>query len=451
MSRRILLGALVLAVLLPSQAAGQSAATMPVLKGLAPVTALTRTRAGLAALGANYTVTGGIQTGEWRQPTLLPFAEDQQLALRDAFSTHGNLTQLADGLGTTLGSAYEARAHYIDRDRFTNVSPAVAGVIAYALSAAREDSDTGKYFFANLTTDGKAPASTEARAILEQIGGLPDIFGRAYRVPAGSAGGGAYGDARPFQTEPVFTRIVGRDYFGMPTDNTVLNRGPVMDLVNSPSYPSGHTTYGYVGSVLLAIMVPERYPEMVTRAAEYGNHRITIGAHYAMDVLGGRAVALHALAHLLANDPRYVGRSFEKASTIADFRAAVNAARADVRAQLEAACGKPVAECAREDHGRFGDSAANATFYASTQTYGLPVVHPEQAIARPDVGRVAPEAGHLLTAAFPSLSLEEANGILTRTLGPGGGFLDDGSAFGIYARLDLYAASRYAAALTAGR
>jgi hypothetical protein len=54
----------------------------------------------------------------------------------------------------------------------------------------------------------------------------------------------------------------------------------------------------------------------------------------------------------------------------------------------------------------------------------------------------------LLTVAFPKLSLEEANRILTETEGPGGGFLDDGSGFGVYSRLNLYAAAGRAAALS---
>jgi hypothetical protein len=54
----------------------------------------------------------------------------------------------------------------------------------------------------------------------------------------------------------------------------------------------------------------------------------------------------------------------------------------------------------------------------------------------------------LLTVAFPKLSLEEANRILTETEGPGGGFLDDGSAFGVYSRLNLYAGAGRAAALS---
>ena len=136
-------------------------------------------RSGKAALASNYTVTGGIQTGAIRQPTLLPFAEQQQQALRDAFITDGNLAQLADGLGTTLGAAYQARAHYLDRERFTSVPKSVAEVIAYANSTSGSDSNAGKYFFANGTTDGKKPVSDEAMAIFKDVGGAPDPFGRS--------------------------------------------------------------------------------------------------------------------------------------------------------------------------------------------------------------------------------------------------------------------------------
>src|ERR1700727_2299317 len=104
----------------------QSVTNLATLKGLAPVSALSSTADGKAALGANFTVTGGIQTGVIRQPTLLPFAEQQQQALRDAFITDGNLAQLADGFGTTLGAAYQARAHYLDRQRLHSISQASA-------------------------------------------------------------------------------------------------------------------------------------------------------------------------------------------------------------------------------------------------------------------------------------------------------------------------------------
>jgi hypothetical protein len=449
MTFKIFLRTAALCALLPFQAKAQSATDMAVLKGLAPVTVLSKTDTGNAALGANYAITGGIQMGVITQPTLLPFAEQQQQALRDAFITNGNLAQLADGLGTTLGAAYLGRAHYIDREHFTNMSQAIADVIAYAYATSSANATSGKYFFANETTDGKTPASAEAIAILKKIGGSPDIFGKAYGLPAGTPGAGTYGNSRPFQTEPNVIRILGLDYFHSPADNIVYNRGPIMSLVNSPSYPSGHTTYGYTGVVVLAVLVPERYLQLMVRGAEYGNDRIIVGAHYAMDVLAGRTVALYDMAHLLANDPAYMGQSLKDAPVIRDFQAAVKRARANMTAALQAGCGNTIEVCAGEDTGRLSNPAANEAFYAATQTYNLPAVYPKNAGVVEDVGKHAPEAGYLLTVAFPSLTLEQADEILTETEGPGGGFLDDGSPFGVYSRLNLYAAARRAAHVAA--
>jgi membrane-associated phospholipid phosphatase len=437
-------------VLLPLQAEAQSVTDMAVLKGLAPATVLPNTFQGRAALAANYAVTGGIQTGEIRQSTLLPFAEQQQQALRDAFITDKNLADLADGLGTTLGSAYLARAHYIDRTNFTRLSEEVTGAIAYANATTAANSNSGKYFFANQTTDGKTPVSAEALAILKDMGGHTDVFGSSYGFPAGAVGADAYGDSRPFQTEPSISRIVGLDYFNVPADNLVYNRGPIMDLTNSPSFPSGHSTYGYMGSLVLAVLVPERYQQMIARGAEYGNDRIILGAHYAMDVIAGRTLATYDLAHLLANDPIYVGRALNGITTIKDFQAAIKAARASATAALQVACGNSIEVCAREDTGRLSNPAANEAFYAVTQTYNLPVVYPKNAGRVEEVGNLAPEAGYLLTIAFPSLTLEQADQILTETEGPGGGFLDDGSSFGVYSRLNLYAAAGRAALLASG-
>ena len=379
----------------------------------------------------------------------MPFAAQQQQALRDAFITSINLAQLSDGLGTTLGSAYLARAHCQDWTSCTSVSAAVANLIAYANGTSGINSNAGKYFFANGTTDGKTPVSAEAMAILKANGGDADVFGKNYGLPAGTAGADAYGNSRPFQTEPATSLIVGPDYLNVPADNGVYNRGPIMNLINSPSYPSGHTTYGYTGALILAILVPDRYQEMITRGAEYGNDRILMGAHYAMDVLGGRALALYDMAHLLANDPLYMGRTIPKVATINDFQSAVKDARVDVTKALEAACGKTTQECAREDIGRFSNSAANEAFYADTQTYDLPIVYSKTAGMVEDVGEIDKDAGYLLTAAFPPLTLEQANRILTETEGPGGGFLDDGSQFGVYSRLNLYAAAGKAAAVVA--
>ena len=341
---------------------------------------------------------------------------------------------------------------------------ASARLIGYTNNITKSDSNAGKYFFANATTNGEAPVSEPARAILTKVGGTTDVFGKAYGRPAGTPGADAFGNSRPFQTEPSLLAYRGEDYFGAASHSMDWLRGPKQNLTDSPSYPSGHTTYGYTESLLLALLVPERYQQMIARGAEYGNNRIVVGAHYAMDVLGGRAVALHAVAHLLANDPAYVGqtranpaidnemsRATDGAVTISDYLEALKAARAELQAFLREGCGDTVAACAAADRSRFKDAAANGAFYASTQTYGLPVVHRDRLGQAVDVARVAPEAGHLLTAAFPAVTLDEANAILTATLGPAGGFLDNGSVFGLYSRLDLYAAGGKAAALAASR
>ena len=436
MGKTLFLG--ILLALLTGMAGAQTATDLAALKGLAPVTVLAKTSGGNQALASNFVVTGGLQNGTIRQATLLPFADQQQQALRDAFITGANLAELADGLGTTLGSAYLARAHYIDPNHFTSLSPAVASVTGSAVATSGANSASAKCFFANATTDGKKPVSAEAMSVLHEMGGDTDIFGKNYGLPAGAPGADSYGNSRPFQTEPTIIPIVGPDYFNVPSNNLVYSRGPLMNLVDSPSFPSGHTTYGYTGAILLAILVPERYQQMVVRGAEYGNDRILVGAHYAMDVIGGRTLALYDMAHMLANDPAYVNQ---------DFQAAIRAARADMVAALTAACGKSVAEGAREDTGRFSNAAANEAFYDSTQTYGMAIVYPENANKAEDVGKLAPEAGYLLTLAFPSLTLEQADRILTETEGLGGGFLDNGSAFGVYSRLNLYAAAGRATAL----
>jgi hypothetical protein len=163
-----------------------------------------------------------------------------------------------------------------------------------------------------------------------------------------------------------------------------------------------------------------------------------------VDVIAGRTLALHDVAQLLAGNAIYLGQKVRGAQPITDYRAVLQAATQDLRNALAAGCGKTIAVCADEDSSRFKDLAADKAFYETTQTYGLPVVYPAMAKSVEDVAKVAPEAGYLLTIAFPKLTLSQADAILTRTEGPGGGFLDNGSAFGVYSRLDLFAAAAVA-------
>ncbi len=480
---------MLLLVLCGAEAFSQSTANVAVLKGLATVTVLSQTEQGRAALQANYDVTGAIQTGTTRLPSPLTFEQQQQQALRDASITWNNVAQLADGLGSTLGAAYVARAHDDAHGHSLNVSPGTEKLIAYALSLSGNDSNAGKYLFANLTTNGRHPAPANLQAIMTTMHGEADPFGRAYHLPAGSPNADPFGDSRPFQTLTRTVEISGRDYTNKLSTSVSYQRGPGMDLTESPSYPSGHTTYGFTGALLLGVLVPDRYPEMIVRGAEYGSSRILVGAHYAMDVLGGRATALYDMAHLLANDPAYLDRHPERhpsqhpnrppdrhsdrhsdrhpnghsdrhpnghsdrhtadATSIHDFRAAVAVARRELQTVLASNCGDTVQACAGMDIGRFNDATMNSQAYAATQTYTLPVVFAATAQTTEDVSRLAPEAGYLLTVAYPSLTLKQADDLLTATEGPDGGFLDDGSAFGMYSRLNLYEAAVRARAMEA--
>jgi membrane-associated phospholipid phosphatase len=422
---------------------------MNALEGLAPAAALGNSVTGKAALASNFTVTGDIQTGAAKQPLLLPFPDQQQQALRDTLIT-GVAYELADGLGSKLGPAYQAtitHTPYCKNLEFTRYMPAVSDLVGFANATSRGDSDAAKFFLANETRAGTEPVSLEAQAILSVVNGTTDAFGKAYNLPAGSTEANPFGNARPLQTEPHFTAYSGKDFCGSETTNTDY----LQHLLANPAYPAGHTVYGYIGSLLLALLVPERYQQMVTRAAEFGNDRIVLGAHYAMDVLGGRTLAEYDLAQLLANKTGYVGVERDNIK-IDDFPRALAAARDELTAALEKACGGKIADCAAQDQGRFADPVKNSALYEVTQTYGLPVVFAKNAEGAEDVAKLAPEAGYLLTAAFPSLTLPQADAILTLTEGSGGGFLDNGSAFGVYSRLDLYkAAERTAAFLREGK
>jgi membrane-associated phospholipid phosphatase len=447
-------GIAVLGVLLSAHGAdAQSKTNLQALQGLVSFAVLGNTSAGKAALAANYSITGAIQTGTASQPSLQPFPAQQQQALKDAFITSGNANELADGFGTKLGGAYQALANYSSTDdgktsSFTNISPAVATLIAYTATLTGSDSNSGKFFFASAvqkTTGPAVPISAAAAAILKNAGGKTDVFGTAYNKPAGSPGADPYGDSRPYQTETNLLKYTDPDFFNAASGNADYLYGPAQNLEKSPSFPSGHTTYGYTESMLLALLVPQRYTQMVVRGAEYGNSRIVLGAHYAMDVIAGRTLAYYDLAHLLAGNPTYVGQTEGKV-TITNYQAALKQAESDVTAALTKQCGEPITACAAADTSRFSNAATDEAFYESTQTYGLPAVYPAK---RESVAKLAPEAGWLLKAAFPKLTLAQADHILTETEGPGGGFLDNGSSFGVYSRLDLFKAGEKAEALAA--
>jgi acid phosphatase (class A) len=92
---------------------------------------------------------------------------------------------------------------------------------------------------------------------------------------------------------------------------------PCLVVPGSFSYPSGHSTVGFVLAGFLSAIIPEKRDEVMERAHRFAWARIIGGVHYPSDVVGGRLLADAFLAQLLKNP---------------DFLAQIPACRAELAA-----------------------------------------------------------------------------------------------------------------------
>jgi len=90
-------------------------------------------------------------------------------------------------------------------------------------------------------------------------------------------------------------------------------------VVPEGSYPSGHSTFGFMSAVVLSGMVPEKKAEIFDRAAQYGRSRMVCGVHYHSDIDAGR-IAGTAAAAFAMQDP--------------DFRKEFEGAKKEIRTTL---------------------------------------------------------------------------------------------------------------------
>lgn len=88
---------------------------------------------------------------------------------------------------------------------------------------------------------------------------------------------------------------------------------------NTPSYPSGHATYGTLTAILLAAIVPEKAGVIFDRGAQFGVERLIGGVHYPSDVEAGHIAGSILAVELLRS---------------AAFQADLARAAAEVRAAL---------------------------------------------------------------------------------------------------------------------
>ncbi len=90
-------------------------------------------------------------------------------------------------------------------------------------------------------------------------------------------------------------------------------------VAKSFSYPSGHATYAWAASLILAELAPDRAGPLMARARAFGESRVVCGVHWVSDVEEGRDNASILLAVLHAN---------------AQFSADLAEARLEVKAAL---------------------------------------------------------------------------------------------------------------------
>ncbi|HEX2964929.1 MAG TPA: phosphatase PAP2 family protein [Syntrophorhabdaceae bacterium] len=86
---------------------------------------------------------------------------------------------------------------------------------------------------------------------------------------------------------------------------------PIYQQSANPSFPSGHATTGYVYTIILSMMVPEKTQELYDRAEAYGRNRVIAGVHFPTDVEAGR-VSAAVIVNALIQQPLFM-RDFERA------------------------------------------------------------------------------------------------------------------------------------------
>lgn len=74
---------------------------------------------------------------------------------------------------------------------------------------------------------------------------------------------------------------------------------PLIEPHDNPSYPSGHTSGGYVWAYVMSMLVPEEREAFFAKAEQFAQHRVLVGMHYPHDLEGGRKVALLVMGALL--------------------------------------------------------------------------------------------------------------------------------------------------------
>ena len=118
----------------------------------------------------------------------------------------------------------------------------------------------------------------------------------------------------------------------------VVDPGPTCveqtpSLTASPDYPSGHNTWSWAVGLVMAELAPDRSTQILQRSRAFGESRLVCGVHNLSGVEAGRTNASIMVAGLHG---------------VAEFRADLDAARAEVAAARKAGPAPNPDACAAE-------------------------------------------------------------------------------------------------------
>jgi acid phosphatase (class A) len=107
---------------------------------------------------------------------------------------------------------------------------------------------------------------------------------------------------RVYKTSYGVTHL-SKDYFA--TSRPYHSEKKIKALVkkiDSPAYPSGHTSSSYLAAKVLTLAMPQHSKIFHQRASEIASSRVLIGAHYPHDIEAGKKLALLMMGALTQNN-----------------------------------------------------------------------------------------------------------------------------------------------------
>jgi autotransporter-associated beta strand protein len=191
-------------------------------------------------------------------------------------------------------------------------------------------------------------------------------------------------------------------------------------------FPSGHTAEATRDALAMGYVVPERFQEMLCRAAELGDNRILAGMHSPLDVMSGRILGESVAAASIVTGANSKVKAAAYAQAHSALMTAVNASTASAFNDF--------AHSQSADSDRFANHSANKAAFVQRLTYGFAPVGDTTKSA------VVPKGAEtLLETRFPYLDAGQRRVVLKTTALPSGyPLLDDAEGWG---RLNLFTAA----------